>query len=289
MSKAKTRTEQQREQILEESLPEGPELKDGRYKRDSLTETFVETPSLRTIQLALAGEGGIDLGDGWARIFTLNRFGLLQVCVTTRIEEEWLRGLSADYRSIKDMSIWPEGTLPKANPWKVPHFHKVSVCKPIWHEDIGQFQVSLDGDIFMEDPNMSEQARQRKLKRRASGRKPKGKREWSTLTYFFHPELCEDKHTPGFWTPRRQRQGIPWKRGDRVVRDVKAKVREFHSSDEYDLRWLRDARDGIITTMQCKTHLCCRHNQERPQMLVDDIKYMVEFWMEAIGLEPHKK
>ena len=64
---------------------------------------------------------------------------------------------------------------------------------------------------------------------------------------------------------------------------------EFHPADEDDLRWMTDARDGMITDMQCKTYLCAKHHRERPQMLVDDIKVMVEFWLEAIGLDPHKK
>ena len=283
MSKGKTRTEQQRVEFLKGGFGSIKRIKDPDQNETSERDTMMDLPTLRAIQMDLSGEGGIDIGDGWARIFTLSRFGMLQVCVTTRIEEEWLKGISADFRRIEDMSIWPEGTLPKSNPWKEPHFHKVAACKPIWHEDIGQFQISLDGPIFTE-PIMSEQAKARRLKKRMEGRRPKGKQTWSTLTYFFYPEIVEDMHTPGFWTPRRQKQGIPWKQGDRIVKRSKVRVPEFYPSDAWDLRLMQETLDGQRTGAQCRQALILRHHQERPQMLVDDIKVMVTFWMTSIGL-----
>ena len=283
MSKAKTRSDQQRAEFLKGELHEPQITEDPVSNETSERDTMIDLPTLRSIQLDVSGEGGINIGDGWARIFTLSRYGLLQVCVTTRIEEEWLKGISQDFRRIEDMSIWPEGTLPRSNPWKEPHFHKVAVCKPIWHEDIGQFQISLDGPIFTE-PVMSKQAKARRLRKRMEGKRPKLKQEWSTLTYFFYPEIVEDKTTPGFWTPKRQKQGIPWKRGDRTIKRAKVRVPEFFPSDEYDLRWMQDTLDAKVTAAQCRQHLMHRHHAERPQMLVDDINVMVTFWMTSIGI-----
>ncbi len=256
-----------------------------RAEKDALKRGVLKSKeSFDRIWREMAGEPVNDLGDGWCRIFTLNRFGLLQVNCTVRLEEEWLGPLSKNVRDFKDMTQWPEGSLPKSNPWKQPHYHMCVLALPIWHEDIKQFSISFGGPVYKE-PVMSPLARTRQEKKRREGKlkRPSGT-EFSTLTYYFGPELVKDEHHEDMWTLRKQKASVPWKRGDPVVRKPKIRVPSFFQPDEYDMRMLRQATNGEVTVIQAKTNLICRYRREKPHVLAMDVKIMVEFWLRACDL-----
>ena len=225
----------------------------------------------------IAGEGGINLGDGWCRIFTLNKYGLLQVYCLTRLEEEWLQELSKDAKSIKDMSVWPQGTL-KGNPWREPHFHSVVVALPVWNEEIQQFSISFDGEVYVE-PTMSEAARARRLKKRMAGVKSKVQKQFSTLTYYFGREIIKDIRLPGYWTPRKQMQARPWKQGDRIIRSPKVKVPAFFQPDDHDLLIIH-SDEGLPAK---KVRLVRRHLSERVDLPTQEVKEVIEYWLKVFG------
>jgi hypothetical protein len=235
--------------------------------------------SYEEIWKEMSGEGGIDLGDGWCRIFTLNKYGLLQVNCATRYAEEWLSDLVREGKSLKDMSMWPQGHGGlKANPWRIPFFHKVVCAKPVWHEELQQFSVALDGEVYVEPP-MSEAARARRLKKRQQGARSKAQRRVVSLTWYFGREIIKDRRMPGYWTPRKQMQARPWKRGDRIISNPKERVPAFFSPDEHDLLILH-SEESVPAK---KGRLIRRHTSERTELLPGDIKEVIEYWLKVYG------
>jgi hypothetical protein len=269
------------------SYTQAREDKDRARKRRLKEGILKSRLSFEEIWQAIGHEGGINIGDGWCRIFTLTKYGLLQVNCTTRLEEKWLTPLSKEARDVKEMTSWPRGNLPKGNPWKMPHFTRAAVCLPTWHKELGQFEISLDGPIY-KAPNLSPLAKARKARKRAEGKFPGG-RAPSTCTFFFYPELIEDHVVEGYWTPKRQMQGRPWQRGDPSITTPTKRIPSFFQPDEYDLGVLAKALSGEVDVLSAKTHLIRRHVRERPTVVSLDVRHTIEFWLKAMDLPAYDK
>lgn len=211
--------------------------------------------SFENIWREMSDEGGINLRDGWCRIFTLNRFGILQVNCAVRLEEKWLAPLSKEARDKKEMTVWPRGNLPKSNPWKSPHFTRTVVALPVWHEGIKQLSIAFD----------------------------------ENLTYYFSKEIEADPMMEGMWTPRHQALGRPWKKSDGVKRVARKRASSFFQPTNYDLEMLAKVQQRMYTALQVKTHLIRKHRRERPDLIPMDVKETIEFWLEAFSLDPHNK
>jgi len=162
---------------------------------------FKASPNHEELQREAFGEGGVDILDGWARIFVVTRQGRLLIYRGVRFEEEWLAPVSDDLKTIKAASIWPRGMLPKANPWKMPWFVEVAVLKPEWQEDIKQAKVT-----FPSNP---------------------------PTTWYISPEVLRYPSITGYLVPRKQARSRPWKKEDGVIRfeEKKSFVPDFNKED----------------------------------------------------------
>jgi hypothetical protein len=72
---------------------------------------------------------GLMLDDGWFRLVVQTKWGDLEILTGQRFEENWLSGYSKEVRKTKGMTKWPEGSLPRSNPWKDPFTIRAGIVK----------------------------------------------------------------------------------------------------------------------------------------------------------------
>lgn len=216
-----------------------------------------------------------NLHDGWARLFTLNRFDQLHFDGVYRLEEKWLEPLCSKAGITKDMTKWPEKMRPKSNPWKKTHIIEAQVLVPIWHEDIEQWEVRFrkkaDGGV-------------RKRRKVGTPHKRIERPNYIEVSVFFTNEFIKEPDNPDYLLPVKQAIGRPWKKSDgrlKPWREPKLKVWE---PGNYEMRIIRETRKGLHTVMACKTHLIRKANRDHPENTKLHNKAVVEFWLDCLGL-----
>lgn len=193
------------------------------------------------------GEGGFDLEDGWARIFALSKLGVLHVFKRVRLEEEWLGALSLDVASFKALTKWPEGSLPKSNPWKVPYFSRTVVAAPKWSKEHQQWEVVFDC-------------------------KP-------SITFWFKDEYIKASGLEGWLVPRKQSATFPWKQGGGVIKEApppKVWVPELNNEERKMLL------EGNTAQVVRNLHVRHANDLKEKRICVMDIKEGVDRLLEAI-------
>ena len=185
--------------------------------------------------------------DGWARIFALSKLGILHVYKRVRLEEEWLGPLSLDAASIKALTKWPEGSLPKSNPWKVPYFSRTVVAAPKWSKVSQQWEVVFDC-------------------------KP-------SLTFWFKDEFIKASGLDGWLVPRKQSATFPWKEGGGVIKAVPAPKVWVPELNNEERKMLLDGNTSEVIRRLHKRHA---EDLKARRICIMDIKEGIDSLLEAI-------
>lgn len=169
------------------------------------------------------GESTFDLTDGKARVFALNRFGILSVYAHARLDEEWLAPLiKGEIDTLKAMTIL-ERRLKAKSPWRPTYFVKVQVAIPRRDKESGQYFV----EFFIPKAKIAAEPESHKvdriLKRVLNGTYNEEDRKPLVTRYYFHPEVVKAIDLEGWLTPRKQAAGRPWRISDEYLRAIKPK------------------------------------------------------------------
>ncbi len=193
------------------------------------------------------GQGGFDLHDGWARIWALGKDGVLHLFKRARLEEAWLGALSLEAKNIEEMTKWPLGSLPKANPWRKPFFSRTVVQAPKWDKVERQWKVEFDC-------------------------KP-------SLTFWFKDEFIKSSHLYGWLTPRKQSSTFPWEEGGGVIKDKKNRALFVPRLSNEEIGLLLDGNVAKVIRELHKRH--AKELKDR-DLCVMDIKEGVDKLLEVL-------
>lgn len=186
---------------------------------------------------AVCGEGGINLHDGQARIFTLSKTGRLHMNVRVRMAHAWMAPLSSDHREALALTKWPLSTLPKQNPFRSTYFLREVVQAPEWDKVNQQWKVEFECN--------------------------------PSITFWFCDEYIKAPGLDGWVMPRKQRQTVPWSKAVGVIKPPRLpnsfvpeltddELRLLVKGDKYQVirnlhtRHAQDIKDRLVCIMDIK-------------------------------------
>jgi len=194
------------------------------------------------------GDGGFSLEDGWARIFALSKFGVLHVYRRLRLQEDWLQALSLDVKTFKELTRWPQGNLPKSNPWKVLYFQRNVVSAPIWNKEHQQWEVKFDC-------------------------RP-------SLTFFFKDEFLAAPTLAGWVIPRKQHSTFPWKEVHGVIKEPRRTKAYAPDLDNEEIQMLIDGNRAEVMRRLLRRN---ERELEEKSICVMDIKASVDALVKSLN------